>query len=329
MILTDYLQCTKSIQWDYARQCGVRHAVVRLPEAPEFDVTDAAHWDAVCSRFEEEGLRPLVVEPVPNSLHDHIKAGDAQRDICIEKVIDMFPHMAAHGITTLCFNFMAHVGWTRTRSDFPERGGALVTGFDLSDYRPSDAAISEQELWDNYSRFIWAAAPEAERWGIRLALHPDDPPLSHLGGVSRIMISMDNIHRALAIADSPNVGVTMCQATYAMMGEDLSSVIPELADRIFFIHFRNVRGNREHFRETFCDNGQLDMAALLRLYITCGVDVPIRVDHVPTMARESNDTPGYATLGRLFAIGHLKGLLDALEPSGTEAGLRKDIKNQV
>ena len=323
MILTDNLQCTKSIQWDYARQCGVRHAVIRLPEAPEFDVTDAAHWDAVCGRFEAEGIHPLVVEPVPNSLHDHIKAGDAQRDACIEKVIGMFPHMAAHGITTLCFNFMAHVGWTRTRSDFPERGGALVTGFDLSDYRPSDAAISEQELWDNYSRFIRAAAPEAERWGIRLALHPDDPPLSNLGGVSRIMISMDNIRRALAIADSPNVGVTMCQATYAMMGEDLNRVIPELADRIFFVHFRNVRGNREHFRETFHDNGQLDMAGLLRLYAACGVDAPIRVDHVPTMAGESNNTPGYAALGRLFAIGYLKGLLDALELGGGETGLWK------
>ncbi len=314
MILTDYLQCTPGIQWDYARQCGVRYAVIRLPETPDFDCTNAAHWDAVCKRFEDYGLHPLLVEPLPNALHDPIKAGDAQRDACIEKAVAMFPHMARHGIRTLCLNFMAYTGWTRTRSDIAERGGALVTGFDLRDYRPTtDAQITQRELWANYTTFIRAAAPEAERWGIRLALHPDDPPVERLGKVERIFTSGANMARALDIAHSPNVGLTLCQATFAMMGEDLYRLIPDFADRIFYVHFRNVRGEKEHFRETFHDNGQLDMAALLRLYRRCGVDVPIRVDHVPTMAGETNDSPGYCALGRLFAIGYLKGLMDALE----------------
>lgn len=311
MILTDYLRHEEGIEWDYALQCGVTNAVIRLPETPEFDVTDGACWRKLCEKFEKRGLRPLVVEPLPNSLHDHIKAGDGLRDICIEKAVRMFPHMAANGIRTLCFNFMAYEGWTRTSTDLPERGGALVTGFDLAGYCPrTDAEITEEELWENYTRFIRAAAPEAERWGIRLALHPDDPPLPCLSRLRRIMISYKNICRAMEIAGSSNVGVTMCQATYAMMGEELFEVIPKLAERIYFIHFRNVTGCNTCFRETFHDNGSLDMARLLRLYQKCGIDVPIRVDHVPLMAGETNDAPGYTALGRLFAIGYLKGLLD-------------------
>ncbi len=314
MILTDYLRHEEGIQWDYALQCGVKNAVIRLPETPDFDVTDERCWRALCERFERRGLHPLVVEPLPNALHDHIKTGDGLRDACIEKVVRMFPHMAAHGVHTLCFNFMAYEGWTRTSATLPERGGARVTGFDLRQYRPrTDVEITAEELWENYTRFIRVAAPEAKRWGIRLALHPDDPPLPRLGRIERIMISYEKIRRALEIADSPNVGVTMCQASYAMMGEDLYRVIPKLADRIYFIHFRNATGCGECFRETFHDNGSLDMARLLRLYQSCGIDVPIRVDHVPLMAGEANDAPGYTALGRLFAIGYLKGLLDALE----------------
>ena len=136
-----------------------------------------------------------------------------------------------------------------------------------------------------------------------LALHPDDPPLARLGNVSRIMISADNIEKAVNIADSPSLGITMCQVTYAMMGEDLFEVIPRFADKIKFIHFRNAKGTKEHFRETFHDNGQLDMAELIRLYKANNIDVPIRVDHVPTMAGENVKNAGYDALGRLFAIG--------------------------
>ena len=103
----------------------------------------------------------------------------------------------------------------------------------------------------------------------------------------------------------------MCQATYLMMGEDLYDVIPKLKDKIFFVHFRNARGNKYKFNETFHDNGEIDMADILKLYKKCNIDVPIRVDHVPLMAGESQDLAGYTALGRLFAIGYLKGIMDA------------------
>ena len=112
--------------------------------------------------------------------------------------------------------------------------------------------------------------------------------------------------------DSPYLGVTFCQACYYLMGERLEIVIPELKDKIFFIHFRNVRGTKNDFRETFHDDGDIDMAKTMRLYYENNIDVPIRVDHVPTLAGEETSTAGYASLGRLFAIGYLKGIIDGL-----------------
>lgn len=312
MILTDYLRSKRDITWDYAKQCGVDHGVIRLPEDTEFDICDKSHWESVYKRFTDFGIKPVVIEPMPNELHDHIKAGDEKRDESIEKVMKMFPIMDQLDIRTICFNFMAHVGWYRTAHEIKERGGALVTGFDRKDYQDEGSAISEQQLWDNYTYFIKAVLPYAEKYGIRLALHPDDPPVAKLGRVSRIMISHANIKRALEIGNSDFLGLTMCQACYQVMGENLYEVIPEMKDKIFFVHFRNVTGNKDSFRETFHDNGDIKMGEMIALYKKCGIDVPIRVDHVPTMAGES-ETTGYAALGRLYAIGYLKGLLEGIE----------------
>lgn len=313
MILTDYLTSTHDICWDFAKQCGVKNAVIRLPETVDFDIEDISHWQKVYDSFTDFGIKPIIIEPMPNCLHDHIKIGDEKRDECIQKVINMFPIMAKFGIHTICFNFMAHIGWLRTSSDIRERGGALVTGFDMDDFTPGDKAISAEKLWDNYMYFINAVIPHAEKYNINLALHPDDPPIEKLGDVSRIMISAENIDRAINTVKSDNLGITMCQATYLMMGEDLFKVIPYFADKIKFIHFRNAVGNKYKFHETFHDNGAIDMAKIMRLYKECGVDVPVRVDHVPTMAGEKSTVAGYDALGRLFAIGYLKGLIEAVD----------------
>ena len=154
--------------------------------------------------------------------------------------------------------------------------------------------------------------PYAEKFNIKLALHPDDPPLEKLGMVERIMINYENIKKAINLVDSKNLGVTMCQATYCMMGEDLYRIIPELSDKIFFVHFRNAVGDKYKFRETFHDNGIIEMADIMKLYQQCNVNVPIRVDHVPLMAGEKQETAGYTALGRLYAIGYLKGILEAI-----------------
>ncbi len=312
MIITDYLLSKRDISWDFAKQCGVEHATLRLPEDEAFDVTELSHWETVHKKLTDFGIKPLVIEPMPNALHDHIKVGSAMRDECVEKALRMFPIMAKLGINTLCFNFMAHIGWLRTNQRIPERGGALVTGFDIAEFREREGVkITADELWKNYEYFVKAAVPEAEKYEIKLALHPDDPPLERLGDVERIMISYKNVERAMNVVNSPSLGVTMCQATYLMMGEDVYDVIEKLKEKIFFVHFRNAIGNKFKFNETFHDNGKIDMAKIMRHYKKCGVDVPIRVDHVPLMAGEDDTAPGYTALGRLFAIGYLKGIIDA------------------
>lgn len=312
MILTDYFRSNHDITWDYAKQCGVEHGVIRLPEDDDFDITDFSHWESVHKRFIDFGIKPIVIEPMPNELHDHIKIGDDKRDECIEKVIKMFEYMNKLDIRTICFNWMAYIGWLRTTTTIQERGGALVTGFDINDFKKTNEKITSEELWKNYEYFIKAVIPYAEKFDIKLALHPDDPPLPSLDNVERIMTNYNNISKAISVVDSINLGVTMCQATYCMMGENLYDVIPKLAHKIFFIHFRNAAGNKHKFRETFHDNGIIDMADIMKLYKKYSIDVPIRVDHVPLMAGEKQDTAGYTALGRLYAIGYLKGILEAI-----------------
>ena len=309
MILTDYFRSEKDAAWDISRECGVRHGTIRLPESTDFNVTDEHHWQTVYDRFMNFGI-----EPMPNDLHDHIKAGDSQRDESIDRVIRMLPIMEKLDIRMICFNFMAHVGWTRTETDIEERGGARVTGFNLGHYLPRGARITEEELWANYSYFLKAVVPEAEKHGIKLALHPDDPPLPKLGEVSRIMVTTGQIRHAVRdIVDSPALGITMCQATFSLMGGDIYETISAFRDKIFFVHFRNVVGNKENFHETFHDNGTLDMARLIRHYHNLGLKVPVRVDHVPTLVGEDTVHAGYDALGRLYAIGYLKGLLQMAE----------------
>lgn len=315
MILSDYFLSAPSVQWQLAKQLGVSHAVVRLPEDAEFDMTNAAHVKAVAQRFQNAGLAPLVVEPMPNSVHDHIKRGDDRRDESIEKVLKMIPLLAANGWKIICTNFMAEVGWYRTTGTFPERGGAYVTGFDLRDANIDPAlSIDEQTLWDNLRYFLKAVIPECEKWGVKIALHPDDPPLKKLGNLSRILISRENIQKAIDLVPSPNLGVTMCQANFAAMGENVYECIEHFGrqNKIFFVHFRDISGTLECFHETFHDNGQTDMVRALECYRDAGFDGPVRIDHVPTMAGENNDCPGYECIGRLYAIGYLRGLAEAI-----------------
>ena len=327
MLLTDYFRSIRDATWDFAVQSGVRHGVIRLPEDGEFDYSDIGHWKSFCKRFNDFGITPVAIEPMPNELHDHIKAGDEKRDESIEMVISMLPNMRAVGIDTICFNWMAHIGWLRTSADYPERGGARVTEFNMADFNSTGVKITADELWRNYEYFIKAIIPEAERYGIKLALHPDDPPVPKLGDVERIMISRANIRRAVNdIVRSESLGICMCQANYFIMGEELESVIEEFADKIFMIHFRNTVGKPSHFRETFHDNGAIDMAQIMRVYKKYGVDVPIRVDHVPTMAGETSNFAGYDAMGRLFAIGYLKGILEANDALNTSLSSKGEHK---
>ena len=116
------------------------------------------------------------------------------------------------------------------------------------------------------------------------------------------------------MAPSPANAITFCQGNFALMTDDLPGVIEHFGSqgKIAFIHFRNVRGTPECFEESFHDDGQIDMLACLRAYQAVGFEGVLRPDHVPTLAGETNDSPGYETLGRLFALGYLRGLVETV-----------------
>lgn len=299
------------------RQMGVRYAIAKL--AP--DLTGAAAPDDFAAlqeakdRFADAGFDLIGLEGDQFDMN-RIKFGLEGRDDDLERYGEMLENMGKLGINLLCYNFMAGIGWYRTQTDVPERGGALVSSFDAEEASSlpltSYGNVPETQIWDSYAYFLERILPIAERAGVQMALHPDDPPISPLRGIGRIFTNADGVRRALALSDSPAHGLTFCQGTYTTMGEDVPALIREFADRIRFVHIRDVAGSRENFRETFHDNGPTDMAALLRCYQKIGFTGPLRSDHVPTMAGEDNTHFGYGMLGNLFGIGYIKGIIDTL-----------------
>jgi mannonate dehydratase len=225
--------------------------------------------------------------------------------------------MGRLGIEVLCYNWMAVVPWSRTTSSAPARGGAASTGFDLSVWRDSPdapgAPVGDERLWEALGWFLERVVPVAEEAGVRLALHPDDPPLSPLRGIARIVRTLEAYDRVFELQPSPANGMTLCQGNVALMTEDLPAAIRRFgaAGRIHFVHFRDVRGTPERFVETFVDDGPTDMVACVRAYLEAGVDAPLRTDHSPALSGDDWVVPGYPTLGRLHAVGYVQGLLAA------------------
>jgi mannonate dehydratase len=312
-----------------ARQVGVTHAIAAvsgvLGKVPRERYVDAL--TKIKADFNAAGLAVAGVEshPVPA---EKIKLGLPGRDDEIENYRAAIHALGKVGIPVLCYNFMAGLGWYRTRSDVRERGGALTSEFDYATAQREGLTewgeVSEEKLWANIDYFLKAVVPAAEKAGVQLALHPDDPPISPLRGIARILTSAANYRRVLDIVPSPVNGITFCQANFKAMGEDIGALAREWCGKkkIFFVHFRDITGGREHFRETFHDNGPTDMAGMLRTYSECGFEGPMRPDHAPTLEGEANDRPGYAMQGKVFAIGYIKGILDGLRlPYVKDSGL--------
>ncbi len=173
--------------------------------------------------------------------------------------------------------------------------------------------ITHDELWRNLERFLRELVPVAEAAGVTMCMHPDDPPLTELLGKARIMNSVENFERLVELVPSPSNAICFCQGTFAAMGVDIPAAIRRLGRHIQYVHFRDVRGTRDNFVETFHDNGPTDMAAAMSAYRDIGFSGPMRPDHVPQLYGEDDGEPGYTMLGRLFAYGYMRGLMHATE----------------
>lgn len=302
--------------WHLAKQLGVDYAVGGLP----WEEKSEKPWDLMPlirmkQRYSDFGLNLKVIESMPPS--NEIKLGTAGRDAEIEVFQQFIMNMGAAGIPVLCYNFMAQFNWFRTSTTTRTRGGALVSSYDhslMQDAPLTEAgAVSEELLWENLQYFMEKIVPVAEQAKVNLALHPDDPPITPIRGVSRILTSAAALQRAIDLVPSEYNGITLCQGTLATAGEHIPSVIRQFAkqDKLFFVHFRDVKGTPEKFEETFHDDGQTNMLEAMHTYYEVGFDGPARPDHVPTMEGEDNANPGYELLGRLYGIGYIRGLMEA------------------
>ena len=306
----------------YAKQLGATHVVTsakRVPGAGKPWEYDSLRQ--LVKSYEDRGLTVSVIEgPTPL---DKVKLGLPGRDEEIEIFCELLKSMGRAGIPTVCYNWMPVSGWFRTDNHVETRGGATVTAY--RDAKMKDAPLTEagpvsaEKLWENLEYFLKAAVPAAEEAGVRLALHPDDPPVPVLRGISRILINADAFQRVIDLVPSEYNGITLCQGCFAAMGEDVPATIERFGrqKKIFFVHFRDVRGISTDFMETFHDDGQTDMYACMKKYYEIGFDGCMRPDHVPLMAGEDSATPGYGILGNLFALGYMKGLIEA---AGREYG---------
>ena len=298
-----------------AAQCSVTDVVGRYPGTNLDDLL------RLRDRIESFGLRLAAIEgylPI-----EQMKIGrDDGSELAAMKTL--LKNMQTAGIPLLCYNFMAGTDWVRTRLDLPERGGAKVTGFRLAEVQQAMSLsvnasvidqnpISAEELWKNLEVFLRELIPAAEAAGVTMCMHPDDPPLPELLGKARIMNSVENFERLVDLVPSKSNAICFCQGTFATMGVDIPATILRLGSHIRYLHFRDVRGSRDAFVETFHDNGETDMAAAMRAYRQIGYSGPIRPDHVPQLFGEDDGEPGYTMLGRLFAYGYIRGLMQATE----------------
>ena len=314
--IAEYISPTPSPLWKLAKQAGVDLAVGGLPFddlRPGERVCDLAPLTRMKARYEEGGFKLEVIEARPPL--NRAKRGLAGRDEEIAAVCTLLENMGRLGIPVWCYEWMTDFNWLRTNMSTPSRGGSVVTSFDINDV-PQDLTtqppIDEAALWDNLDYFLRKVLPVAERAGVKISMHPDDPPLSPIRGVGRIMRSIENYQRLVDMAPSPMNTITLCQGNFTLMTDDLPAAIRKFGKKISFVHFRDVKGTPSHFEETWHDAGKTDMLACMQAYRDIDFDGVLRPDHVPTVEGDSNEHAGYSSFGRLYAIGYIRGLRQAV-----------------
>jgi mannonate dehydratase len=315
--IAEYINPTPSPLWKLAKQAGVDLAVGGLPPAETLRPGEAP-WDyapllRMKQRYEEGGFQLVVIEARPPL--NKAKRGLPGRDEEIATVCTLLESMGRLGVPVWCYEWMTDFNWVRTNMATPSRGGSVVTSFNIDDV-PADLTkeppISEEALWVNLEYFLKKVLPVAEKANVKLSMHPDDPPLSPIRGVGRIMRSVDNYQRLIDFVPSPMNTITMCQGNFTLMTKDLPSVIRQFSKKISFVHFRDVRGVPTKYEETWHDAGMTDMLACMKAYRDIGFDGVLRPDHVPTVEGDSNEHAGYSSFGRLYAIGYVRGLQQAV-----------------
>ncbi|WP_455286807.1 mannonate dehydratase [Cupriavidus necator] len=330
------------ISLEYIRQIpGMTHIVSAIYDEPVGEVWPLDKILALKSTIEAAGLQFKVVESVP--VHEDIKLGKPTRERLIANYQQNIRNLAAAGIEVICYNFMPVFDWTRTELSkklddgstclaFSTREveqidvsqGIALPGWDSS-YQPGQLqallgeyrGIDEDRLWEHLEYFLRAVIPVAQQCGIKMAIHPDDPPRP-IFGLPRIVKNRDDLARILKIVDTPANGLTLCSGSLgAGPQNNVEALVREFGGmgRIHFAHIRNVKVTPEgDFEETahLSSCGSLDIAAIVKAYHDVGFQGYFRPDHGRMIWGETGK-PGYGLYDRALGAVYINGLWEAME----------------
>lgn len=320
---------------------GVTGIVSAIYDIPVGEVWDVSRIEKLVHEVEESGLSLTTIESVP--VHEDIKIGAPTRDRYIENYAKTLKNLGKCGIKVVCYNFMPVFDWTRSDLAYPladgsnaliydektvlnmnpETGELSLPGWDTSytksqmkDLLNTYKSIDKEQLWENLAYFLKGIIPAAEEAGIKMAIHPDDPPWS-IFGLPRIICNREDLLRLVKAVDSPANGITLCSGS---LGADPKNDIPALVrefggmGRIHFAHCRNIKITGEKcFEESahLSSAGSLDMYEILKAYHEVGFDGPMRPDHGRMIWGETGK-PGYGLYDRALGAVYLNGLWEAI-----------------
>jgi mannonate dehydratase len=306
-----------TLRW--LKQLGCRHVIFQGTD--RVDADKKGYWTAADVRpvkktCEQAGL-VLESMMIPIDFYRQARLGQPGRDKEVDNVCRTIRAVGDDGIPMMEWRFWPDFFWDERVGYYTVegRGGARLKAFDYD--RVKDAppfaeigAVDEKEMW---ARFLYFARPivaAAEKAGIRLTMHPNDPPVPVMRGVARIFHHTDGLRRFLKEIPSKASGITFCQGTIAEMGVNVLDEIRAFGreGKIFLVHFRAVRGTVPRYTEVFLDEGDLDMLQAMKTYREVGYQGTIVSDHTP---RVEGDTP-WGHRGRTFSHGYMRALVHAV-----------------
>ncbi|HVS34687.1 MAG TPA: mannonate dehydratase [Gemmataceae bacterium] len=308
---------------------GVQHICSALPSRKLDDAWSVDSLSKLRDRVEKAGAHlDMVPLPMSSSLvtgaeNPNILLGKSpERDREIDDICTTIRSAGKVGIPAVKYNFTL-LGVLRTGTA-PGRGGAAYKSFDfdkLKDAPPLDGApANDEEMWDRITYFLKRVVPVAEESKVRLCCHPHDPALppgKSYRGVHRVLGSVEGLKRFIETAPSPYHGLNFCQGTVAEMlddpGKEIYDVISQFCKtgKVFNVHFRNIRGGRGKFEETFPDDGDVDMLRALRVYKEAGYDGMVMPDHAPGIDGDTGAAQAFD-----FAFGYIQGLIQTVYSEG-------------
>jgi mannonate dehydratase len=340
-----------SVTLEQIRQVpGIIGVATMFSDIPVGEVWPLARLETLRDEIQAAGLELEVIESV--NIHEDIKKGLPSRDIYIENYRITLENLSKVGVKCLCYNFMPVMDWARSSLTYPLEDGSTVlaynheevlkrnpskiaeemlsssNGYSLPGWEPDRLKlmsadidfyknISEEQYWSNLRYFIDAIVPFAEKFDIKMAIHPDDPPFS-IFGLPRLINNVENIRKFLSLNPSPYHGLTFCTGSLgADTTNDIPAMVSEFASqgRIHFAHLRNVRHLSE---KVFVESahlstcGDLDMYQVVKAFHDNGFDGYIRSDH-GRMIWGEQARPGYGLYDRALGSTYLMGLWEAVE----------------